>query len=213
MGKCLDRDDAVLRRRGPDETEDAARRPHNEGNPVPAVLGWDIWRTVLVTLSMAAVVTIAGSAFGATENVGDGASFIIGAQTSYHGKDVEEIARSIRQRSDDMLIAMSKRDPVKINDFYGDNTTYVGSGEIGDWSKIIAGTASRYAARRSVNCRWNGPFRIDVLSHDIAMVTAKLACDIVDTTSAEHHSTATRLEVMQRLSKGWTIIGVHEDES
>jgi ketosteroid isomerase-like protein len=152
-----------------------------------------------------------GTMVSATEPYNNSApTYVLGEETAYRGKDVEEIARSIRRQSDLMLEAMANRDAAAVNAFYGDHASYVGSGAIGDWKAITASTAARYAQRKSVDCAWADPFRIDVLARDIAVVTTKVSCKITDQSDKTLSFNTTRLEVLRRSADKWIIVAFHE---
>ena len=119
------------------------------------------------------------------------------------------IADTVRAESERMLRVMVTRNADSVLAFYGANAAYVGNGVVGDWRAIVSATPSRYASYTKVECRWNGPIRIDVPSRTVAVVTGVLRCDKADSTRS-WTELAARTEVLSPENGRWRIVAVHE---
>jgi len=122
----------------------------------------------------------------------------------------EAIADTVRAESRRMLEVMKARRADEVLAFYGARTAYVGDGALGDWDAIVSGTAARYATYTKVDCRWNEPFRVDVLAPTTAVVTGVLDCRKADTSGRAWRELAARTEVLAPEGGRWRIVAVHE---
>ena len=120
------------------------------------------------------------------------------------------IADTVRLESQGMLEAMRARKIDDVLAYYGKRAAYVGNGEIGDWAEIVAGAPPRYATYTKLECNWNEPVRIDVLSRTVAVVTAILDCQKADTSGRTWREVAARTEVLAPEDGRWRIVAVHE---
>lgn len=120
------------------------------------------------------------------------------------------IADTIRAVSNAMIEAMRTRNVDSVLVFYGAETAYVGNGEIGDWPAILRGAPPRYATYTRVECHWPEPFRVDVLSRTVAVVTAVLDCEKADASGQVWREVVARTEVLAPEDGRWRIVAVHE---
>ncbi|MBM4186579.1 MAG: hypothetical protein FJ206_04630 [Gemmatimonadetes bacterium] len=120
------------------------------------------------------------------------------------------IADTVRAESNRMLVAMAARQIDSVLRFYGRQTAYVGEGEIGDWGAIVASAPPRYASYTHLDCRWEDPFRVDVLSRTSAVVTAILSCEKGNQAGERWLERVARTEVLAPEEGRWRIVAVHE---
>jgi hypothetical protein len=130
-------------------------------------------------------------------------------------ESLDEVARqaitdTVRAESQRMIATMRTRQVDSVLLFYGKNAAYVGNGEIGDWRAIVAGAPPRYASYTRVECAWGEPFRIDVLSRTVAVVTAMFRCEKADTSGATWVENVARTAVLSPEDGRWRIVAVHE---